>query len=302
MNWIKQNKFLTGFLAVMVVGVGALGFLLFSAMSHYEEVQTDYQTKVSELNRLESLKPYPEINNLKQFDAQKKELAAAIDALHKNLAAVQIPVEPLSSVQFQDKLRAAVTRVTTKGTESGVKFPTPFYLGFDKYQTEPPPEVAAPVLGRQLKALELVAMKMIEAGVLTVEKFDRDTLPEEEGKGKKAGSEGPGKPGGAGARSEKAPKELVAHHSLKLEFTAEQSRFRSVLNEIVAAKEQFFIPRLVSVKNEKDIAPTRGIAAAVAVAAPPEGEEKKFSYVFGSEKVAVALLLEMVNFAEVAAK
>ena len=37
MNWIKQNKFLSGFIAVMVIGVGALGYLLFTAKSRYDE-------------------------------------------------------------------------------------------------------------------------------------------------------------------------------------------------------------------------------------------------------------------------
>src|SRR4029434_3242903 len=73
MNWIKQNTFLAGFIAVMVIGVGALGYLLFSASSHYEEVRTDYAAKAKELNRLETLKPYPEAGNLKQLDEQKKE-------------------------------------------------------------------------------------------------------------------------------------------------------------------------------------------------------------------------------------
>ena len=53
MNWIKQNKFLSGFIAVMVIGVGALGFLLFQAQSRYGEARTEYESKASELNRLE---------------------------------------------------------------------------------------------------------------------------------------------------------------------------------------------------------------------------------------------------------
>ena len=32
MNWIKANKFLTGFFGVMIIGLGGLGYFLFSAM------------------------------------------------------------------------------------------------------------------------------------------------------------------------------------------------------------------------------------------------------------------------------
>ena len=206
MNWIKQNKFLSGFIAVMVIGVGALGYLLFTAKSRYDEGRSDYETKVQELAGLEGLKPYPEAENLKQFEEQKKEHAAAIAALHKNLAAAQIPIEPLTREAFQDKLREAVTRITTKAKDSGVGLPAMFYLGMEKYQTEPPLPEAAPALGRQLKALEFVLTKMIDDGVASVSKFDRESLPEEEGKGKKDKPNDPAKPG----HSEKSGK-LVAY-------------------------------------------------------------------------------------------
>ena len=294
MNWIKQNKFLSGFIAVMVIGVGALGYLLFTAKSVYDEVRDDYEKKVVELNRLENLKPYPEAENLKQFDTQKKEHAAAIDALHKNLAAAQIPVEPLTREQFQDKLREAVTRIATKAKDSGVGMPTPFYLGMEKYQTEPPLPEAAPALGRQIKALEFVLTKMIDGGITTITKFDRETLPEEEGKGKK--DKEPAKPGAP----PKSAKGLVAYRSIQLEFTAEQSRFRTFLNGMVTEKSQFFVPRLVVVKNEKEAAPPRGGPPVGAAGAEKEKTDSK--YTFGLEKVNVAMVLDMVDFAEVAAK
>lgn len=294
MNWIKQNKFLSGFIAVMVIGVGALGYLLFTAKGVYDETRSDYETKVAELNKLENLKPYPEAENLKQFDARKKEHAAVIDELHKNLATAQIPVEPLSREQFQDKLREAVTRITTKAKESGVGMPTPFYLGMEKYQTEPPLPEAAPALGRQIKALEFVLNKMIEGGFTAITKFDRETLPEEEGKGKK--DKEPAKPGAL----PKSAKGLVAYRSIQLEFTAEQSRFRTFLNAMVTEKSQFFVPRLVVVKNEKDVAPLRGQPPVGGTGADKEKTDSK--YTFGLEKVNVALVLDIVDFAEIAAK
>ena len=299
MNWIKQNKFLSGFIAVMVIGVGALGYLLFTAKSRYDEGRSEYESKVQELARLEGLKPYPEAENLKQFEEQKKEHAAAIAALHKNLAAAQIPIEPLTREAFQDKLREAVTRITTKAKDSGVGLPAMFYLGMEKYQTEPPLPEAAPALGRQLKALEFVLTKMIDDGVTSVSKFDRESLPEEEGKGKKDKSNEPAKPGQPG-RFEKSGK-LVAYRGIEIEFTADQSRFRSLLNGIVTEKSQFFVPRLVVVKNEKDAAPPR-VQPGAAVKADGVKENTDSKYTFGLEKVNVSLVLDMVDFAEVAAK
>ena len=290
MNWIKQNAFLAGFIAAMVIGVGVLGYLLFSASGHYDEVRTDYEAKVKELNRLETLKPYPEEGNLKQFDEQKKVHAAKIQEFIKKVAAEQAPVEPISPVQFQDKLREAVTRVTAK-VPAGMKMPSPFYLGFERYQTQPPTPEAAPALGRQLKALEFVATEIIDAGVAEFTKFDRKPLPEEEDKTKK---DKPDEPPAKGPKPEKTSKSVM-YHPVHIEFTADQSKFRAILNDLVTAKEQFLVPRLISLKNDG----AEAIPQRVAAAAGANPDALKF--VFGSEKVIVTLDLELVEFAEVAA-
>jgi hypothetical protein len=297
MNWIKQNTFLSGFIAVMVIGIGVLGWLLYSASGHYDEVRADYETKVKELNRLETAKPYPEEGNLKIFDELKKEHAAAIQEFQKKVMAAQIPVEPISAVQFQNQLKEAVDRVVQKATAAGVKTPTGFYLGFEKYQTQPPAPEAAPALGRQLKALEFVVAEMVRSGVLEVTKFDRKPLPEEEGKGKKEKSdEAPAK----GPKVEKGGKTAasVAYHPVQIEFKAEQSRFRELLNGLVAAKEHFLVPRLLNVKNEAEVAPQRVAAAGT----PPVTETGAIPVIFGLEKVSVTLDLELVEFIETAAK
>ena len=68
---------------------------------------------------------------------------------------------------------------------------------------------------------------------------------------------------------------------------------------MVTEKSQFFVPRLVVVKNEKDVAPPR--VQPGAVKAPDEkGTDSK--YTFGLEKINVSLVLDMVDFAEIAAK
>ena len=295
MNWIKQNKFLSGFIAVMVIGVGALGFLLFQAQSRYGEARTDYESKVGELNRLEGLKPYPETENLKKIEAQKGQFVTAIDAFHKNIAAAQIPLEPISREQFQDKLREAVTRISKKAKEGGLTLPAMFYVGMEKYQSEPPLPEAAPALGRELKALEFVITKMVDEGIVSMTKFERDLLPEEEGKGKKE-KETSGKPG---AKAEKSTKNSVAYHGVQIEFTAEQSRFRSFINALVTENSQFYVPRLIVVKNEKDSAPPR--VSAEAQPADKDGSEN-LKYIFGAERVNVSLVLDIVDFAEIAAK
>ena len=126
---------------------------------------------------------------------------------------------------------------------------------------------------------------------------------------------------GKGAPSPKADvKHEIEKHRIEVTLVADQERLRQVLNAIVAYKGQFIIPRLVVVKNEKPNAPSRGIAVPEAAPAapdaaanpnpaapPPEGAAPAAAagatnYIVGEEKVDTTLVLEMVDFSEVAAK
>ena len=60
-----------------------------------------------------------------------------------------------------------------------VQLPENFNLGFDEYATSLPNSVAAPRLGRQLKAIEWLANRMIEAHVDSLSSLTRSALPEE---------------------------------------------------------------------------------------------------------------------------
>src|SRR5689334_13403011 len=105
MSWIKENKFLAGFTAATVVGAGALSFLLLQAKGKYDEASTNFEQESTELNRLQTLKPFPNTENLKKLEAQKKEHAAAIVQLQQSLRKLELPTEQVSAQQFQDRLR-----------------------------------------------------------------------------------------------------------------------------------------------------------------------------------------------------
>lgn len=328
MNWFKQNTFLAGFLGVVVVAAGVLGFLLLSAKGRHSEAATLYEEQSNELARLQSLAPYPDPANLKKMEGQRKEFQDAIAALQKNLGAAEIAVEPLSEVQFQDKLRESVSRVTAAAAAKGTKLPEKFYMGFDPYQTEPPKPEAAPLLGRQLKAMEAVVMMVIENKGFSINKLEREELPEEKGVEKKEPDK---KSGGKGERSSSQP--LVTKHPFDINFTGDQNLLRAVLNGLVSSKAQFYIPRRVEVRNEKDKGPPRidpaaaaMAAAALAAAAAPPAEgvppaapdastpgtpaapaplpgaaappAAALKYIVGEEKIEAAIRIEIVDFAE----
>ena len=72
MNWVKENKFLTGFIAVMVVGVGRArlqGLCRPAARSKKRTSATP--PRRPRYNRLRRLAPFPNQKNLEAFEAQK---------------------------------------------------------------------------------------------------------------------------------------------------------------------------------------------------------------------------------------
>lgn len=319
MNWFKENKFLGVLLVILVLGVGAFGYLIFSARGKLAEATDAYESLANERSRLHNLKPYPSPENVKELTAQKEQATAKITELHKALAAAELPVEPLSPVQFQDKLRAAVTEVTTRAG-ANTKLPEKFFLGFERYETTTPDAAAAPLLGRQLKALQWLVTRLIDNKVAEIGELIREPLPEEGGKEKEAAPVAPAPSGrdrgGKPAKEEKLGPPLVQPHGIDLTVTGDQSALRTVLNDIVGSKDQFFIPRLVSFKNEKDRPPQRADAAAPVAAADPNAAPADpgaapapaaptltpvappTTYIVGLEKVSMTLRLEMVDFAE----
>jgi hypothetical protein len=114
-------------------------------------------------------------------------------------------------------------------------------------------------------------------------------------------------------------RKLVDKDKFTIKFSTSQENFRSILNGIVTHKEQFFIPRVIALENEKVDAPPKVATAAVvpsptlpaASAATPGNpaapaaavpaatpEAPKLEYVFGKENVIVTMDLELVDVKE----
>ncbi len=334
MNWVQENKFLAGFIAVMVVGTGVLGFQVLSASGKLEEADTAYRAKATAYNRLRRLDPFPNRKNLDAFEAQKAEAAQAINAFQADLTKREFPIEPMSPEQFQDELKKAVTEIRAAAAAANVTLPKDkFYLGFDPYETAPPNSEAAPLLGRQLKAIQWVMQQMIAARISEVKELKRTGLPEEQGRaggptggrpvdrGGRPGSDRGGDRAGRGGKPD-----LVTTHAFDVVFVGKQHQFANVLNAVVSPKApQFYIPRSLRVTNQKADGPPRAIegadapppagvdpnappapapdAAAPAPAAPPViATVGDINYIVGEELIEVAMKLEIVDFAEVATK
>ncbi len=317
MNWIKENKFLTGYLAVLAAAAGVLIFLVFDAKGKFDDAQSAYNQQADELNRLEKLPLYPNAINLRKREDQKQDHQIRINELEAKLLQYQIPVEPITPEAFQDKLRASATEFAQHANDAGMKLPEKFFMGFERYQTEPPKPAAAPLLYRELRAMELVLNDLPAHSVVELKSITREQLPEETGAmhAETAAPSRPGQAAAGGAHADKAAAQ-VAKHPFEIIFLAPKGAFQIILNDVATNKTQFMIPRQIIAHNEKDKGPTRdeagqastppsGAAAAPAQAQPAhpaaapaisKPADTTPTFIVGEERVEVTMRVEVVDF------
>ncbi len=302
MNW--RNPFLTGYLAVTVVGAGILGYLVYSSYTHYSEVSEQYDTQVARLQSLQNRSPFPNEENNRAYARMTAEYRGEYDRLLAQIAKMQKPLDAsLTPQAFQDRLRAYVSEVQAAAKQNGVELNEGFYLGFDQYQGSLPSNDAAAPLGRELEAIRLVVDRLVEFKVAKVLGIKRDALPEEGGAPR---VETPA-PGGNRRPSANGPK-VVVSNDFDIAFVADQSRVRLALNAIATAS-QFFVIRNLTIDNSNSEGPSRVDAAAdVGGSAPASGANpgeaspgaapagSSMRLLVGRESLTVATRIEMITF------
>jgi hypothetical protein len=307
MNWFRENRFLGTFL--IVFGVGTLGavWLLFSAKSDWDDAAIGFSQTAAELNRLERLAPYPSGENLRKMKTDAGDYATALAKLKDELKMRVFPLPSMAPNEFQSYLRLAMTAAADKARANKVKLPDKFYLGFDEFASALPNEVAAPLLGQELAQVEWLLDTLFEARVDALISFRRTPLPDERGTALPPPASTPAsrKPG---AMALAGPK-LLERNVVQATFVSTPAAARKVLNQIAGASQQFFIVRLLHIRNEKDKGPPREVAAETAgvvaaasspaLAGSPEPKPPTataLNFIVGNERVETTAKIEIVRF------
>lgn len=265
MNWVRNNRFLAGFLGVIVVAGGVLGFLLFSSYGHYADVSSQYDSQVIELKRLQNLPTYPNAANLKRYEEVQKEYQQKVNDLQTKMASLDTPPAspPLTPLQFQDLLRKKVDETLQHAQTAGVGLPEGFYLGFEQYRGTPPDAAATVLLTAHLTEIQSLINLLIDQHIEKITVIKRGLLPQEAGTAAVAPTQGR-RPGAS------ADVPLVSKYPLEVAFTSLPSSFRESLNKITSAPELFIVRALV-VKNQMDKGPSRLDPNAAIAGAPGVG-------------------------------
>lgn len=307
MNWFKENPFLSGLLAVAVVGLGALGYLVSQAAAAYGLANESYVAAVTKLHSLQNRSPFPSQENLAALKASYEDYQARVGALRQKMSGMEMALNmDITPQQFQDELRSAVNALREKATASGVELPENFYLGFDQYQTTVPPAQATPYLDRQFRVIRAIAERLVDFRVQSIDGIVRTPLPQE---APVAAAPAPAAAPAQGNRpaAAKAPTPVLERFPFQITFTAEQGKLRVAFNALLG-KEQFLIVRSLSLTNSNPNPPTRGETTApvqdpFAAASSPQqtGETaSNLQVIFGRELVKAVMDLEMIDFVDTA--
>ena len=302
MNWFQQNRFLGSFLVALALATLLSGYFLIHQKGAADEEQTRLEGTINELTRLRASSPFPNEENLQKTKTQTDSYRGSLLAIENQLKTRMFPLLPLQPNEFQAQLRQAATAVVDRAQASKVQLPENFNLGFDEYATSLPNGPAAPLLGRQLTAIEWIANTIIDAHVDSLSSLTRKPLPEE----KTAPAPTPaGARGGSEPRHPEASAKIVESTSIDVAFSGSPAAMRKVFNQIAAAKDQFYIIRTLQVRNQADKGPKRGGPPEAAnVTAVPESSpggatkplEQGITFIVGTEHLNVTARIEIVKF------
>ena len=269
MNWSRKNQFLSGLiLGFTLLTLGALAFFLHEK-SAADDQRTRLETTSAELQKLRDCRPFPNEANLHKMNAQTESYRSSLGALEAELKARSLPLAPLQPNEFQTQLRQAVNAVVAEATAKKVQLPENFYLGFEDYANALPNSRAAPLLGRELKAVTILIDAIVDARIDALSDLARTPLPEE-----KSTSSPTPTPSRAGGRAQIPTAEVpgpVSAQLIEIAFGGSPAATRKFLNGVASVKEQLFVIRSLVVKNEHEKGPKRGATTPAAAAVPLGG-------------------------------
>jgi hypothetical protein len=280
MSWYRDNRWLGNSLLAFAVAVTFALWFVFYAKGAFAEASAQFNEVATERARLEHLNPFPSENNFRKTQVALENYGVALSKTKEDLKKLVVPATPLAPNEFQSRLRQTTLSIAERARANRVKLPESFFLGFDEFATTLPSVATAPSLGQELDQIELLLNILIDARVDAINDLKR-AMPSAE-----AASS-------ALQRAAPAVLTIVERTVVHLTFTASPSAMRKVLNQIASSDRQFFIVRVLEVRNEQQKGPSREQNAPPAAATSPTSALK---FIVGNEHVETAAKIELVRF------
>jgi len=276
----------------VMIGVGALlgaacvgiGVFFVMVLLKSQEAKGNRDTAFQDLQKFYKAKIFPNDANIAQIKEDQQTLAVWFEAVSNQLVKSAIPQTQTTREQFGLRLdgdiRAMVAQSSPQGRSARVA--ADFRFGFDKYKGGELPETDdVPRLNQQLDIIKLLVTELNEAGVLKLEKVEREVF--EGGESPAAESGGGGgrirnKPSASGSAASGGVQSVVMSPALAnlfdcqrftVVFHADPDVFVNVLNRL-SAMDLLVAVSDMEVKKTGDSVPRLNLAKRETTAKPGE--------------------------------
>lgn len=249
MDWIEDNKFIAGWIAVTVAGIVFMGMTLLKARAGYEDAYTRFAEARDQVHGLESKPLYPSAENVEKKSEAVGLYRKEVNHLHAELAALQRPLRNVEQTAFQSKLKTRIQKMTRDARRLGVGLPEGFSFGMPRYVNALPAADLCSLLDYQLDSISSLCSVLISKGIRSIESLNRAELPTE------------GARDSDDKKKNKSEEEsVVQRFPLEIVFKTKPDGLREFLNVVSnpAPGAPFHIVRLVRIANQKQLGPLRG--------------------------------------------
>ena len=294
MKWFKENMILSSLLGILLLASGVLTYIAMDSAASHEQAVNSYSSEVKNVENIKKRALYPNEQTKRKIESQNKEYKEKINILAGKLSKMEVPLEPITPQEFQDKLRNAVNQIRTAAQDKKVKLPDKFFLGFDDYQSQLPTPEMAPLLFRELNNIRSYISQLINLQVSSIDRLERKPAepqptptPTENTKNKKDKPQVPTLP-------------PFTISTFNVAFTAALDKCRYAINEI-PTNDAFLIIRNLDMENSKPMAPSKRAAADESAPSPDTSKTEARSnikVILGQELVKTSLTIEIFDFAD----
>lgn len=330
MDWIRQNRFLTGYLGVLIVATLALGFHAFTGWRGDKVTSANYRDTANKVDALEKRPIFPKRENLEKKIGQVTAFGAAVDALQTQLIKTQRGLKSrLGEQGFRNLMDQEVAAISQVAAAKGMEIPEEFHFGLDAYESGKVINPRAiPLLEWEMDAIKQFVSLAAASGVDAIEEFERMEFPQEamdwksEDEIAAAAAEAASSKtannrqrGRARTRGKTPPPVVRVSDNPMLtaskvmetyRFTAkvrgEHGAIQDLLNRIADDKTYFLWLRQLRIENETKRSPRQGDVPAPMLVPDTEPDKDGIApmidatLLFGDEKIYAYLVIDVVRF------
>ena len=260
MDWIQENKFVSGLLAATILFAGGIFYHGYSEGDDFKANMAQYGDLRSRYGILIAAKPYPNQQNLQAREQVIQEYEAVIEEVRDAFYEYKPDKLPKPTPgEFSDariKMQAELRKAFNK-TETSL--PEGFGFGFEKYAKIQAAPYATSKLNYQLGAIQWLLEKLAENEPKAIINIRRELLDVEKGP-----PPAPSTKKNARRRNQAAnPEDEIIFEVMPVElaFTASEASMRNFLKEMANSKGYLYALRSLRIRNEKQNAPSPKDAA-----------------------------------------